>query len=109
MTVSITKEDIKIVLALLLFEGYNFTSTQLAKVIYDVSDRFSLQKYDARLQKRLSKLTKYGILNREVVDGRYIYTLNKDKVYLCLQLNEDLLVLYRFGDVVLPNTLVKKR
>ncbi len=83
----IDKIDIKIILALLLFEDFKWTTTSLTKLIYDgIRDRRDLQNLDSNIRKRLKKLVKYGILTEKDVNinGNVvkIYSLNKDSIFI---------------------------
>jgi len=60
----------------------SLTSTKLAKNIYGVRDRRKLQDLDANIRKKLDKLVRYGILNRTAQNGKFVYEIAKDRVFI---------------------------
>ena len=73
--------DVEIVLNMLISRG-SLTSTKLAKNIYNVKDRRKLQDLDANIRKKLEKLVRYGILNKSVENGKFVYEIAKDRVFI---------------------------
>ncbi len=75
------KFDVKIIMTILFLEK-DITSTQLAKIIFAPNTRSSLQDKDANLRKRLNKLVRYGILEKERNENKWCYQLKKGSIFL---------------------------
>jgi len=91
----IDKDDLKIVLALLLFEGKELTTTKLVKLIYNVNDEYQLRGLDSNIRKKLEKLTKYGILIKEELNGKTVYKLNKEAIFIGFKIKDGPIIINR--------------
>ncbi len=88
----IDKTDVKIILNM-LFINKTVTTTELAKIVYNINSRKEMQDKDSNIRKRLNKLCNYGILDRHTNNGKSYYSIKKGSIFLGIK-GKDYLVWY---------------
>lgn len=73
---NVDKTDMKIMKAMWMMEDEQITTTDLAKRVFDVSERYDVQKKDSLIRGRLKKLLRYGLILENRDDDVRHYALN---------------------------------
>ena len=60
---------------------------------YNINGRKDMQDKDANIRKRLNKLCNYGILEKNIVNGKSYYSLKKGSIFLGIK-GKDYLIWY---------------
>ena len=76
----IDKIDIEIFKTMI--EGKEATTTQIAKKLFQPKDDYELRIKDNFIRMRLKKWVNLGVLEMKEENGKKIYTISKDKVFL---------------------------